>query len=848
MNNMHLLNDKFATVNLPKICVPRHKLLNTFTQAADKRVIFVSAPAGYGKTISTLLWLNSSGCKFIWIGLDRYDNTLSIFYKLFCTAILAIQPQNKAMADILKSPAFASSPVEHTISLLSEFVPDEKRYTLVLDDMHLVNNKEIRESGLLVRKRLPASFLILILTRNEVTAEITSAVGTGKYALITARELAFSENEIHKYFGRHGHFITKEEAAAVRTITEGWAIGVNALAMSGKIEPGQNGTHILENYIQTQIWDNWDKSLRNFMLKTAIVDEMTARLCERLTGREDSREVLEMLVLTNSFVSGTAGGTCRYHHLFLDFLRNRPEAAELDLKGLYKLAAGYYMETGEYLKARRYAVKSDDTETIMRTMFSFNQDASFNLYASQSVSEYANYLKILNLDALPESVCARYPFLYVSHIGYCFMMGDARGTEQYLDKLYLSLPVVARDFPKYLSTCILESILDHRISFSKQNEYFEQFPPVIAESTPFMFSLTMQIPFLHRSSKDFSELCDEKLIKGLRMTYGALMRENIEIMVSGIRSGIYLEQNRLADAMDEALRTYELTDENTSRELRYSAMLHLAAAHHAAGDDKRFSEMLNQTESYIDNHGAHYLRPNLIAYKTKILLMGGNCFAAKTWLENYYVFESEQLELYKIFQHFTTARAYMVLAQTDKAMRYILKLKQLGVDFKRPLDLAEASVLQAALEWALGRRHEAQDTLEAALTAMQTYGFVRVFADEGAAILPILRKISLKLKKEHYHGLLQSQYLSEVTIATYKQSKRYKGIAIYINEKAVRLSKQQRLILTFLSKGYKYKEIMEATGLTIHTVKSHASAAYAKLDVNNSLDAVLKARELGIIK
>lgn len=51
-----------------------------------------------------------------------------------------------------------------------------------------------------------------------------------------------------------------------------------------------------------------------------------------------------------------------------------------------------------------------------------------------------------------------------------------------------------------------------------------------------------------------------------------------------------------------------------------------------------------------------------------------------------------------------------------------------------------------------------------------------------------------------------------------------------------------------LSKGHTYKEIMELTGLTIHTVKSHASAAYAKLDVNNSMDAALKARELGIIE
>jgi DNA-binding NarL/FixJ family response regulator len=74
------------------------------------------------------------------------------------------------------------------------------------------------------------------------------------------------------------------------------------------------------------------------------------------------------------------------------------------------------------------------------------------------------------------------------------------------------------------------------------------------------------------------------------------------------------------------------------------------------------------------------------------------------------------------------------------------------------------------------------------------------------------------------------------------------SLGVPLSPKAVKLSKQQKHILNLLAKGYKYKEIMDLTGLTIHTVKSHATAAYGKLDVNNSMDAVLKARELGLIE
>ena len=77
---MELLKiDKQMPVSLPEICAPRPELLQTFDKAAKNQYIYVHAPAGYGKTISTLLWLKKSGRKVIWISLDPYDNTPVLF-------------------------------------------------------------------------------------------------------------------------------------------------------------------------------------------------------------------------------------------------------------------------------------------------------------------------------------------------------------------------------------------------------------------------------------------------------------------------------------------------------------------------------------------------------------------------------------------------------------------------------------------------------------------------------------------------------------------------------------------------------------------------------------------------
>jgi LuxR family maltose regulon positive regulatory protein len=157
--------------------------------------------------------------------------------------------------------------------------------------------------------------------------------------------------------------------------------------------------------------------------------------------------------------------------------------------------------------------------------------------------------------------------------------------------------------------------------------------------------------------------------------------------------------------------------------------------------------------------------------------------------------------------------------------------------------------LLAALEWAAGKKKEATAILEEALERLQAYGLTRIVIDEGAAVLPILKRIALKTGKQGYTGRLKHEFVSECMISAYAFAQQHKGVtANFVQQlKPVKLSKQQRNILTLLSKGYTNAMIVEETGLKITTIKTHTSLAYQKLDVNSAMDAVLKARELGLI-
>jgi LuxR family maltose regulon positive regulatory protein len=209
----------------------------------------------------------------------------------------------------------------------------------------------------------------------------------------------------------------------------------------------------------------------------------------------------------------------------------------------------------------------------------------------------------------------------------------------------------------------------------------------------------------------------------------------------------------------------------------------------------------------------------------------------------------EHIELFLLFQHFTTARAHMALGDEKKARGYVTMLREFGRNLNRVCDFCEASVLLSALDWACGNKKEAAAVLELALEKLQRYGYARLVIDEGASILPVLKRIAAKTRQPDYAGPLRREFLSGLVLETHRFAKLHKGVAANLanNQKPVKLSKQQTAMLTLLEKGYSNAMIVAETGLKITTVKTHTAIAYQKLGVNNAMDAVLKARDLGLI-
>jgi LuxR family maltose regulon positive regulatory protein len=363
-------------------------------------------------------------------------------------------------------------------------------------------------------------------------------------------------------------------------------------------------------------------------------------------------------------------------------------------------------------------------------------------------------------------------------------------------------------------------------------------------------SCTHNLPYAHKSSFDYCDVFTDP--KGIEKVRGSLFTtlcgDQSELIIRLGAAGTYYEQNELERALAETNWLLDTETEQNSIELRVSVKL----LHHSIlmqmGRGEEADAALNNLNEFVTGSAPFFLS-NLEAYKTKIALQGCDKAVAQSWLDNYYVIDVEHIELYLVFQHFTTARAYIVLGEYERAEKLLHLLRDFGRNLVRICDYGEASVLLASLEWAAGKKREATAILEDALEKLQVFGLSRIIIDEGAAVLPVLKRIVSKTGKQGYAGKLRHEFVNECMISAYAFSKRYKGITANFvkQQKPVKFSKQQKQIITLLSNGYTNAMIVEETGLKITTIKTHTSLAYQKLDVNNAMDAVLKAREMGLI-
>jgi len=819
----------FPSVSVAGI-VPREALMRKMT--ASGKNIFLSAPGGYGKSVAAAQWLFSVRGKTARLLAGDADNEPGFYYKRLAAVLMKLTG-TKGIPDTFIS-------FDRLLEIIRLLPKKRPRCYLVLDDLHMIKNEEIIKNMPLIATSLPDYIRRCLVSRSEPAA---SVLESGLFTLFTKDALLFSPEEVEWLGAEKNYSLTDEQIKDLLKITGGWAMYLSALLSGSESLDTMKGKtpQTLTQYLDARVWKLWDHETKILLLSLAIPTEVTPDLCERLTGQTDGRGVLERLTkMENAFLIPEDVDTFRFHDIFHNFLLERMDSFfdKDKIRRLNEISAEWYYEQGNYYTGAKYYIYNNDYEGINRCMEATNR---FHAEAGNiSVEARLNFVKqhVLNLSS---EFVSKSPYLISKCAVVAYHDGDAGLFLRYLDSLYTKASEVSSKYPQLFENFKFISSLDFRVPLKQCAQKTAKTMPAVrrASGEAKSVTITQNLPFFHRSMRDFAEYHDlnEDELALLRNTYGAMIGKDYAAMEPALIAGIYYERGELMEAAHHALIGYRACGDDMHPETVFCAQMTLSTVLYAMGASQEASSLMEGMGHLIERK-ALFLRSNFKALQTERALRDGNAEAAREWLA-VYANRSNHLPFYQISRHFATLRSHMALKNYQAAVMFGTRLHTLAAEYKRPLDQIESGLLIAVALWRGGEKNKAVKQLEQAVHAAMPYGFIQLFINEGKEALPLL----WELKRRAGKAVGFMRFVDRLTDTIYKKHNLKPA-----GEVMPKLSEQQRSMLAYLSKGMTYNEIADATGLGRGTVKSHILLVYKRLGASNAQEAALKAKMLGLLK
>ncbi len=447
MSTPVLATKLFAPTRRPQ-AVARPRLIEQLdgTLEPDRRLTLLSGPAGFGKTTVLGDWLAHldelpTSPHVGWLSLDAGDNDV-VRLLAHATAALrgaGLEIDSGALESMGSGTTTAAlTAIVNDVALAGELMPGE-RWVLVLDDYQVIESAEVHEAVSFLLDHLPDQLHLVMATRSDPPLPLARLRARGQLTEVRAADLRFTPVEAREFLNQAmGLELSPADVDALDTRTEGWVAGLQlaALSLRGIPEPGEAAAFIeaftgsnrfVIDYLADEVLARQPAEVREFLLRTAVLERLNGPLCDVVTGRADSTRMLEDLERGNLFVVPLDADRSwfRYHHLFGDVLQARLLAEHPDeVPELHERASAYYESLGFDSDAVRHALAAEDFDRAARLIEVGMSEVS----RTRQDALLASWAR-----ALPDSVVRRNPVLSILSGWASLAAGDLDALESRLD-------------------------------------------------------------------------------------------------------------------------------------------------------------------------------------------------------------------------------------------------------------------------------------------------------------------------------------------------------------------------------------------------------------------------------
>jgi LuxR family transcriptional regulator, maltose regulon positive regulatory protein len=892
--------------------VPRPRLLARLSQGIGSGLTVVCTPAGFGKTTMLGDWARRSRMPAAWLSLDAADNDPARFWRYVAAALDRVRPGTDAPVTALLRGR-QQPPLEAVATaVINELsVPGEGGVALVLDDYHLVEAPPVHDSVAFLLDRLPPGLRLVLSSRVDPPLPLARLRGRGQLAELRAADLRFTLAETAAFLREvTGLDLPAASVGALQERTEGWAVGVQlaALSLRGHADPAGfiatfAGSHrYVLDYLTEEVLAGQPRQVLRFLLETSVLDRLCGPLCDAVTGRTGSQEMLEELDRANLFVVplDEERQWWRYHHLFADLLRARLQQKRPDkLPELHRAAAAWHEEHGLADDAIWHATAAGETgwaarlvERHVETLLRRSQGATLDRWLSALPAESIRARPRLCLAQAVAAVVGGRPEAAEPLLASAERAFAASGDDPHEPSVGRALSVLA-NVPASIAF-LRADLARMRGDAARAVACDQQALTHLGEDDWILRSMVAWNLAAARwlrgelgeAERALADVVDERVAAGegylaMRVCYdhGEVQRAQgrldavqrtyqraLEIASKfgpqpppagmayvGLAEVLY-ERDELAAAHQHAAKAVALCQHLAFTQPLATGYAMLARIRWAQGDKAGALAAIGQAERVTLSLQVVALLNPVPAWRARLLLARGEVAAAARWAGERGLGAADEPAYPRERDYLALARVLLAEHAPGRALGLLDRLHAQAAAQHRTGSLIEVMALRALALADGGDLAAASASLAEAVALAAPEGHVRVFADEGAPMARLLGRLAAAQRTGRvvFPAAVSQHYLERLMRAFQPAAPaRTAPRATSDTERAALaepLSGRELEVLRLLAAGKSNQQIADELVVTLATVKSHVGHILGKLAAANRTQAVARARVLGLLR
>lgn len=763
------------------------------------RVLFFSAPCGFGKTVTAEKLIRQTGEKYRSVSGDRVP--------------------------------------------FEQLIEDPNWKILFVDDLQMMQEKkDLQALCSLIRENPDRRFILA--SRGLPPGCLMAFQYTGLMSVLHADVLLFDREDIRKLFQEWEVPVTDSELSGVTKESIGHPLGV-VITIRHMAEGQTFGPELVAGafrevfrYFETAIYKRFDLNIRRFLLELAPFEQFDLDMARIVSGDPRVGEMLDWLQRNTTMLRYDE--TQRFHfwpqfRAFLMWEMDR-EYPEEKKKTLYSRGGMYYELKEDFVHAMDCYIRGGDHSKVSELLI-----RSAELHPG--MGHYYEMEKYYH--SLPEKEILASPALMQAMSMLCAMEMDYEKSEQWYEALKQFAEQCDRMDAGGRQARSRLAWLDISLPQREVSGLTDTIPAVFRllrgkEITLPPFSVTSTLPSIMNGGKDFSDWSkkDDMLYQVLRIPVEAVLgKDGVGLADCAIAESKFEKGEDITHRMLSLVQRAGEIQRNGTPDIEFAVTGLLIRSQMASGRSDDAVRTMEQLRTRFAENGLDRFLPNMDAMRCRMDLYVGDLDRADDWYREKAPRDLMKLNVMKRYQYLTQAMVELAAGKNQDVLLTLSSLELYCRTCRRHLDSIHLLIIRAIACWR--EKDKTWKTyLDEALDIAEEYQFIRPVSGYGAAVLPLLEECSRDDQNKWYLRLMAAVREQAAYYPAFLQPRTAPGESLTATELQ---------ILQLICADKSNAEIGKIMDIKLPTVKTHVSHILDKLGVSRRSEAKTAAKKRWLI-